>query len=355
MKYFFVVHSNITWLIIKNLIAQEKLPSADCLILIDRNLNIQVDNIQSKNISNFHLYDIKSAKIHHTFSNYQRNKKILAEIDKIINTFCLKNETFHFYLPHQKKYVYFAFFTHAQCERFFYVEEGNLSYASNQFDPKRSKFKYLILSILYSIFLANLVPPFPRSFDFSHPKYGGVYCVNELAFPRFPNKKLLPLPFTNQPTLANIRRVWVFGPYVEFGEMPQEVRIELMRKFLNYLIQNNIKQIHYKFHPSQLLHPDLLAKTKSVLQEYKEKIELVELEQTVSLGDLAYTSKADFYLNTSSAAIYALACGSKVYSYAQEAVKLHPPFQKTVDAIPENIHQKMEFIEIGVAKNHQHV
>ncbi len=346
MKHFFIIHSSITWLIAQKIMEQEKLQATDCVLLTDRSFPKKTTNIQTVDISDLFLYDIKSENIGKIFIHYRRNLKTLAQIDSIVARHCPKNKPFYLYLSHQKNYKYFAFFTHPQCQRFFYIEEGALTYAGNQFDNNYPWFKKLVLSILYRIFLKGRVAPFPNSFDFKHPKYGGAYGLSEWAFPGAPKVSVLPLPFTEQPELKNIHNILVFGPYVEFGEKPQEVRLRVTREFFEFLIREKITEIHYKFHPTQLAYPENLEPLRSLIQEYSDRIHFQELTQEIALEDAAFSSHANFYLITSSVAIYAILCGSRVISYAPQVVKYYPRFQKMLDAIPKQIRKKIEFIEL---------
>lgn len=346
MKHFFIVHSNITWLITQQLIKRKQLTDYECVLLIDRRLQINSGQIRKINISDLSLHDFRLREAAQVVKHYNENRETLHQIDAAVAAVCPAKELYELYLPHNKRFKYCAFQSHSQCKRFYYIEEGNLSYAGNSFDKPRPFIKHLILSVFYKFYLQDRVPPFPNSFSIEHPKYAGAFGLSELAFPGFPSKNILPLPFTERPELKQIRQVWVFGPYVEFGEMPQEVRLRLSREFLEYLIKKGVNEIHIKFHPTQYLHPDLMSELRKTLHHYQDQITLHEIPQSVSLEDIAYSSRADFYLITSSAAIYAIACGCRVFSFAYRAVEYHPSFQKTLDAVPENIRQKIEFIEL---------
>ncbi|MFN7116093.1 MAG: hypothetical protein ACK4TA_04800 [Saprospiraceae bacterium] len=352
MKHFFIVHSSITWLVSKQLMESEQLSPADCTILTDRRMPVPPGAYHIKDITDLSLHDLKWREANQLLQLQQQNRVRLREIDQIITSFCTNGENFQLYLPHHRDMRYWAFTTHPRCERFFYIEEGTMSYWGTNPIPVIPQHlgwhwmvKRFILNLLYDWYLLGRAPALPRNFHTNSRKYGGAYGLSKLSFPGLPNVKLLPLPFESSPEWAHVQHVLVFGPYVEFGELPQAVRLKVTQQLFNNFIKNGISTIYIKFHPTQLAHPKNLAQLKALIATFSDRIEFIELPQSVSLENIACSSKANFYLITSSVAIYALLCGSRVMSYAKQVLKYHPNFQKTLDTMPKKVWEKLEFIE----------
>jgi len=352
MKHLFIIHSSITWLVTQKLIETEQLPLNECVILTDRRMPVPKGQYNIIEISDIILSDLKAREATQIIKNQQLNRIALQAIDQIITSVCKKEEKYYIYLPHHRDLRYWAFTTHPQCAQFFYTEEGTMSYWGTRPHPTIPQYtgwqwgaKRFILTLAHDWYLKGRAPALPRSFHPDHPKYGGAFGLSELAFPGLSNVKVLPLPFQHLPAWEHVQRVLVFGPYVEFGEMPQEVRLKVTRELFNYYIEHHIQNIYIKFHPSQYLNKHNMQQLKQLIEEYSDQIQFTEITQSVSLENIAYSSKADFYLITSSVAIYAVLCGSRVISYAQQVLKYHPAFQKTLDAVPKNVREKIKFIE----------
>ncbi len=352
MKHLFIVHSSITWLVTQKIMENEQLPPADCVILTDRNMPIPPGEYPGFDISKMELYDLKWREIKYFFSHGRQNRVQLKEIDHIISTVCPEEESFHFYLPHHRDLRYWAFNTHPQCKQFFYTEEGTMSYWGTRPHPTIPQYhgwqwemKRFILTLSHNWYLQNRAPALLRSFYPQHPKYGGAYGLSKLAFPGLPKLHVLPLPFTHLPEWEDTQHVLVFGPYVEFGEFPQKVRLRVTRELFTYFVKRRITNVCVKFHPSQFSKKKNLEQLKALINEYSDRIQFTEIPQEVSLENIAYSSESDFYLVTSSVAIYAALCGNRVISYAQQILKYHLEFQNTLDAVPKNVWKKLEFIE----------
>lgn len=352
MKQLFIVHSNITWLITQKLIETERLNPADCIILTDRRMPVDTCNFKVTDISDLTLHDLKWRELAQVLYFRQQNQGHLQAIDRIIANLCPNGESYQLYLPHHRDLRYWALTSHRQCARFFYVEEGSMSYwgvcpnpVIPQYQGLTWQVKRFFLTLAHDWYLQGRVPALLRSFYPDHQKYGGAYGLSDMVFPGMHHLKVLPLPFQPMPEWAQVQRVVAFGPYVEFGQMSKAVRMQVTQELLDYFIRQNISKVYFKYHPSQLTHPENLNALKELIGTYQDRIQLIEIPSSVSLENIAYTAKADFYLITSSVAIYALLCGSRVISYGKQVLKYEPEFQKTLDTLPQNVQEKLEFIE----------
>lgn len=345
MKYLFLVHSNLIYGMAREVIGVEKWAEEDVVWVTDRNFSSAFRKGRVIDISTLNVVPFRWSEAPQLVRNARQNRQHLRRIDGLLSAL---REDFIVILPHLRNFKYYALVTHPACTGFYFLEEGKLSYTGGFAWPDNlvQKWKTALLTGFYHYYVQGRVPPFPPDFSTDHPKYLGTFATNELAFPNIPVKKLIPSPFQPDPALKHYQRVLVLGPYPEFGELPLASQLQCLKLLFQHLEKRGIRQLHYKFHPSQLEQGFSPPAIRALMQSFAENIQFDEIPPAVSLENIAASAPADFYLSTSSTAIYAIALKRKVYSYAKTMVRLHPDFTIVLEAIPGGIREKMIFLDL---------
>lgn len=345
MKILVLVHGNLILGMARQLLATQAWPEEEVVWVTDREYQLPSELRPVLDISHLNIPPFRGKDIRHLQSFFRSNRNNLRQLDELLNDL---QRDFTVVLPHLRSFEYHAMVTHPACRGFYLLEEGKLSYTHGIRWPNswKHRLKKAILEQLYAFYLHRRVPPFPPDFDDKHPKFLGAFATSALAFPGITQVELIPTPFKEDPGLRHFERVLVFGPYAEYEELPLSVQVQGIRALFEYFTRQSIKQVHFKFHPKQLELGKSPTAIRQLMQAYAGAIQFDEIPPPVSLENIAASSQAAFYLATSSTAIYAVAMGRKVYSYAPYLIKLQPDFQQVLEDLPEVIREEMHWLEL---------
>lgn len=346
MKYLILVHGNLILGMARQLLAQVDWPEREIVWVTDRQFKVPLNGQEEMDISAIELPPFRGKDAVNIPGFLRSNKHNLAQLDQLLGKL---DHDFILVLPHTQNFKYHAMLTHPACRGFYLLEEGKLSYTRGIEWPTHlsHRLKASALSWLYQKYLGGRVPAFPLTFDSRHPKYQGAFATSELAFPGIGQVQRIPTPFQADPALRHFEKVLVFGPYVEYDELPLVTQVLGIRALFRYLVEQGIGQIHFKFHPAQLARGESPLLIRKAMEDFAEQIQFEEIPPEISLENIAASSKADFYLATSSTAIYAVAMGRPVYSYAPYYIRLQPDFQQVLDDLPAVIREKMHWLELS--------
>ncbi len=345
MKTLVLVHGNLILGMARQLLATRQWPADEIVWVTDRRYTLPPEDRPVLDISHLDLPPFRFKEAARLKSFFQATRSDLMQLDELLNG--LQSE-FRVVLPHLRSFKYHAMVTHPACRGFYLLEEGKLSYTRGIIWPDnwKHRLKTVILKQLYAFYLQGRVPPFPPDFDDQHPKFLGAFATSELAFPGIAQVERISIPFKKDPALEYYERVLVFGPYAEYEELPLAVQLAGIRALFEYFTRQSITQVHFKFHPKQLAVGTSPAAIRQLMAEYATSIRFDEIPAPVSLENIAASAPVEFYLATSSTAIYAVAMGRKVHSYAPYLIKLHPGFQQVLDDLPEVIRREMSWLEL---------
>lgn len=342
MKYVLLVHNNLTLQFARKAVDFFQWDLKDCLWVGDRNVKLPDAFRDTLDLTAFSLYEFRLKQAFHWVARRRHNHRILSLLDRQLSTFAPKG--YQLVIPHSYDYRYHALLTHPGCRGFYYLEEGKLSCAGNP--PRPKTWKRALLGIAHRFFLSGRVPAFPPPFSIDHPKYLGVLAFSQFAFPGFRNRIELPLPFEKRPELAHISTVLVLGPYVEFGELPLEVDVRVLKEVLDYLKSRKTEKLYVKFHPAQLNAGQSEPEIRNLLDAQRPALLWEEIPAQVSLEEVAVSAHPDIYLATSSVAIYALAAGATVYTYAPRLIQWFPGFERVWKDLPAEVRSGMAVIPL---------
>ncbi|MCB0689023.1 MAG: hypothetical protein KDC53_20935, partial [Saprospiraceae bacterium] len=326
----------------KEIITTESWSRDSVLLVIDRNFPMPEEAGPMMDISGVEMDSIRWSTWRKFFKIWNQNRKSIKHLDKMLRPV----GEFQIIIPHLINFKYYTLTSNQFCKGFYLMEEGVLSY-TDVVDLSHSvnqKWKTFFLRLIYQLLYHGRLPALPAIFKGACP-YLGAFSITHFSFPSLSKKKIIPWPFYNDPALPNFKNVLVLGPYFEFGQLSMETELKGLEALFHYFVSNQIFDVHYKFHPVQLEQnqsPDLI---RALIKRYKKDIDFHEIKPSISLENIAMSSKADFYLATSSTAIYAVEMGRQVYSYANILLKFEPQFQRVVESMPLTFRNKMIFID----------
>jgi len=179
------------------------------------------------------------------------------------------------------------------------------------------------------------VPRDKKIFEFNCSKFKHCFSLHESCFPDIEEKVVLEI----KPGLVvsrSIDHILVLEPFVECNEIDLKEYLQLVENFIDYFEINNLREIHYKYHPSQ---------SKEVINEIeklfsKSELTMIKIEQSESLERLFIGTKPNVYHCASSVGIYAVRLGCKVFSQFKKLSELS--LSHKVNHFPKDV--KEEFI-----------
>lgn len=170
--YLFYVHSNVTIYLVKYYIMLHKVPPSNILILFDRLTELDVEVLPGKKID----FSKKIKNVHLNKKNFWPSLNVT---NKFINSE-VKNQYF-FFVPHILTESLQLFAANKKCKKVIYIEEGDMSYFSENLLNERfcnSSIKANLLRKLYSCGILYKKHPFPKI-----NKKEEAICLHQNAFP----------------------------------------------------------------------------------------------------------------------------------------------------------------------------
>ncbi len=328
MKHIFFVHSKITFLMSKKVIEYQRLPLDTCIFVFDRMATHSLDyGIRSIQLP-FELFPKDYFRIRLDFWNA---RKSINALDVFINE-QTGGEQFLFYVPKAQSNYFHLTITNNYCVGFYYIEEGYASYNKNGWFSKK---KHLYLrDWFYGFIFEKRVPSVKHFYEINNQKYKGCYTLSPYSFEGFPNKYILELPFQIKEELNNYESILVFSCELEFGFIKSENFKFALEDLCKVFLEKKIKHLHFKFHPGQKQEVSINL-ILSVFNQFRDEIDFVEIEDNISLEEIAVSSlKSQFYIINSSIGLYATIAGRKVYSFINFVRKREPDFQKDLYVPP---------------------
>lgn len=280
----------------------------------------------------------------------------MYKIGKIINSI---NDDYTVFLPTTGFETFQFIINHKNCRFYCYLEEGLASYYSvseknkthSNFINRHSNFFLNKLKKVYHLLnFGALVPPYSDFFDVSNIKYYASYCFSNYCFGEHPNKIILDISFNKNDLLSNYDTILVLESFIETRVLKRQVYISLLEWLFYYLARKGKSVIYYKFHPDQLKQKSSKQIILNLFDKFNKSIgiEFVAINQEIKLEDIAYNSAAaEFYMVSSSIAIYANICGRKSYSMYNQVINLQPGknFNNYTSTIPSEYFNIVNLID----------
>ncbi|MFI1744758.1 hypothetical protein [Thalassobellus sediminis] len=346
MKYIFVINNPITELITEKVI------------------NSDNNKFNKKNTVLFSYRDYKSKLGFKIVRIPILKKKIFffstwLDIYKVNKTINSINDEYTVFLPTTGFETFQFLINHKNCNFYCYLEEGLASYYSvseknkthSNFINRHSNFFLNKIKRVYHLLnFGTIIVPYSDFFDVSNSKYEASYCFSNHCFGEHPNKIVLNISFNKNETLSNFETILVLESFVETGVLKKQLYLSLLEWLFNYLARKEKNIIYYKFHPDQIKSGVSKRIILNLFDKFKknEGINFVEINQSIKLEDIAFNSMAsEFYMVSSSVAIYANICGRKSYSLYNQVINLQPGenFKNYTNTIPSEYFNIVNLID----------
>ncbi|PHN07564.1 hypothetical protein [Flavilitoribacter nigricans] len=350
-KNLFIVHSSITLRMARAVVQYEQLAMEDCIFLLDRGYRIDQSAARTYDISDLSLSVFRWQGREKLWQTFQTNRRHHAELRRLLEQEV--GASYQLYLPHSWSYTYLALILHPLCKRYFFIEEGTLTYNPDLsiYDHHPALLRHAALKALLTACLGPQFPVFPQPLQFDHPKYDGCYGISEQSFPTLPaaGKHVLPPPFEHHPAYEDIQHILIPGPWIELNYCTVEQYRTLKTALFQYFVDQGIRTLHVKFHPLQYHRQESMPVFYEIAGQFADRIELVELPADTSPEEIAFSSSADFYLAYSSVTIYASQFGCRVLSYARPMYAHWPAFRRVFDNLPAVVTENMSFLDLELS------
>lgn len=346
MKYIFIINNPITELITEKVINSdnEKFKKEKTILFSYR---------AYKSNLNYKMFELPTLRKELFFLKTWVN---IYKVNKIIN---LINEEYTVFLPTTGFETFQFLINKNNCRFYCYLEEGLASYYSvseknkthSNFINRHSNFFFKkIKSFFHFVNFGKLVANYSDFFDVSNPKYKASYCFSNHCFGEHPNKKILNISFNKNETLSNFETILVLESFVETGVLKKQLYLYSLEWLVNYLVNNKKYTIYYKFHPDQIKSVSSKRNILNLFDKFKQNhnLEFIEIDQSIKLEDIAFNSiMSEFYMVSSSVAIYANICGRKSYSFYNQVLKLNPgeSFNNYTKTIPSEYFNIINLID----------
>lgn len=243
--YIFYVHSNITIYLVKHYILLHKIPSSDILILFDRLSSSDVEVLPGKKF----LFSEKIRNIHLNYRNFWPS---FEETRDFINSE-VKNK-YIFFVPHILTESLQLFASNKKCKKVVYIEEGDMSYFSEDLLKERfchNSFRANFFRTIYSYGMLYKKHPFPKI-----KKKVEAICLHQDAFP---SQNLLKHIYNFKDVFLdeNLKLkedydncvIFLLDPFYPKEEEEKENYYNAMRRTFVYIKDNLGSKIYFKPHP----------------------------------------------------------------------------------------------------------
>ncbi len=340
MKHIFYTHSHITYLVSLQTIEFEKLDKQHCVILYGRNFKPDLESLHIKSLDfPFSYYPVDSFPF---FGKFWKGRKRLAQLDIFLEQ-VTDGDNFLFYVPQSYMKPFKLVASNKKCIGYSYIEEGLGVYHTQKemsvyFLPRKRKLKAYLKSLLnYGLRLS-------RTDYFFEKSYKHVYGISEDAFPDFPRKKVVGLPVLSSAPNYEFDTVLVFDAIIETGFINKATLAYALLLLIAHFKEKGISTVYYKFHPVQLQADISPGVIRTIFDEHNAGIEFQEIDQTISLERIAFSTTATFYIIISSIGLYAALYNRKVYSMVNYIAELEPEFKQRYNALPLALRSRVELL-----------
>ena len=333
MKRLFYIQSPISLLVAEKIIETYAFAPEDCVIIYGRKMKPK--HSKFTNILWDDFVQVYSWNFVAGIRKQNQIKKALNQFitDHLPSSFILYTSSFSDwfiqYLLKNKKCIEFNFIEEGASAFFTQAERNSIQNAT----LLSSRLFYYLKIGLSHTFNYCRSPFFERSML---KKSHSIYTFLEEGFQEYPNRVQIDPPFQKKESLKHIKAVFAPWYIVESGTMKKEVYFKAMYQAFNQISDLGEQVIHYKFHPQHLVKGEYLDDYHTLFSHFSDRIEFIALDNSISLENVAYSSKARFYLDVSSLAIYAKTCGSKIISYCDVLIQYDPKF--ATFKLPKKLH-----------------
>jgi len=156
---------------------------------------------------------------------------------------------------------------------------------------------------------------------------GYAYGTAEECFPWIDDKRRVVLKNVFPPAYVGEYEgttILALSCLVEAKLMPLTAYEELLRKVIGKITARGTRELYFKLHPQQAVHPDNAIRYRTVLTQTNPELIIRELPQGTGIESLAAGNDITFITGLSTLAYHVAATGAEVFIYFDDIIDLAP-------------------------------
>lgn len=298
MLHIFYTHSHITSIVIYDTI-RKLLEQGERVVVITRRSQ------QWKSEKNVSVVDLSNYTITSLLSiSYL---KTIKEIKKIL-TEAINHTPYYLYIPDSYEIVCSILQKSSYCERYYYIEEGSISYA-------KSFSRHLRITRRIKNVVKNLCGFSTSDFILSQ-KFGGTISISEKAFPWNKKERIINSPKSYLENCISGQELFenyiIFG-YLNVGISQLHYLVDAICRFIK---ENHLVSIAAKFHPySYKVNPSAIKDLTEYMQKKDIDFTILQNDYVVEKALLLKKSNILSVQDATSLMIYALQNGGSAFLF----------------------------------------
>lgn len=334
MHHIFYVQSGISVAIAKKAIEQLELEPEKCIFLTGRALEVKGD-IRVKDTNEW-TFRTSALFFKGWIKSYQSKKSIKRFLERN------QIKKFNIYTTSFAHWFYYVLSVDKRCNEVWALEEGRASfYTEQEFREYVKRFhysspKYLAYQIKSWLNHFFLHYPNPNKTISLLKKHNKALVTSLKSYQYIEQRIVIENPFYDSSVdYSDVKCLMALSYPVEDGLISIDNFELALRESLDKLILKGERRIHYKFHPQQLTNPKYLERYQSILEEYAEQIEFIELPKSAILEVVVQNSETAVLSDYSSLMIYSDTFGNKIYANFSILEKYDPSIKTRLAVLPQ--------------------
>ena len=333
MKHVFYIQNNIAYVIARQYI-KDKGIEKDSIFLFGRNYRPSENPV--KIVIDLSRLEIKNKR--KFWQNWKKIKEIESFTKKLVLDIII--EPYIFYTTSFTHYHTELIRKHPHCVSYAFIEEGISSYftfkelSKNIFSQIRNNpmaYTYRVKVLLNHMFKKGF-DHFQTNRLISEAPL--LVALSNLSFPERNNQFIVvDKPFRHVAKYSGIKHLFAPSYPVEKKLVPIDKYLNVLQKLMDYLISHQVDTLYIKFHPVHQ-KSKFLSSYKEKLQIYNSKVNVIELDLSDSLEDIAQTANPTIYTDMSSIALYGQNLGCNIKTITKLIISEHPRFKKVISTMP---------------------
>ena len=340
MHYIFYIENGISLAISLKYIEEKKLKKEEVILFSGRNIQIKSD------FKSIDLTDLEFRTSWFFFKGWIKMYKVKKQVNNILKENNIRNYIFH--TSSVGKLSCYFLIKNKRCQSIFNIEDGRgafydeiemINYVKS-FHYSDNSYRFYQLKCWLNYFFLhypdpNKTVPFLKSNN-------NALVSSKNAFSFVDNKYIVGDLFKNSnKNYLDVKCLMSLSYPVEDGLISLNEYLEVLRETFRRLIDRDIKEIHYKYHPQQFKYPEHIKAYNNILKEYSSEIKFVLLDSSEILESIMANSNAILLSDYSSIMIYTEGFGNEMISN-YNLIKKHRKTDKSLPSFPLFLEQIIE-------------
>jgi len=313
MHHLFYVENGISLALVKAYVEEKDIPHSEIILFLGRDQKAEVP---------YTTEDVSSWEFR-TSVNFIKGWRKTKKIEQEINEYLAAKQVteYHFYTSSISKLFCYFLLEHSANTGTTFIEDGRAAYYSEEEFKKYIK-DFHFSSLSYPLFQLKAwfnyrfkhYPNPANTINFIKKNNDSIVS-SEHCLGYTTNKYIVKSLFKNSETdYSHVQCLMCLSYPVEDGLISLEKYKEVLHQTFDYIVNEGIKKIHYKFHPQQLSNPKNLEMYLGVISSYKDRITFIELPKETIMETVMANSDAILLSDYSSIMIYTANFGNKIVS-----------------------------------------